>query len=149
MMKRLICILFLVFATVCQAQEATWFTDFDKAKKTAKKTNKPILMYFTGSDWCGPCKLLKKDFWLNPEFIKQSDDFVLLEVDVPFREDVLDPDHFKRNKELQKKYNKEGAFPTLLALDGNGKVRESISAYSMLRDTSGYFAFLDKARAIR
>lgn len=148
-MKRLLFILFIAIVSVSNAQEADWLTDFDKAKKVAKKTNKPILMYFTGSDWCGPCKLLKKDFWQNPKFIEQSEDFVLLEIDIPFREDIISPEQFKKNKELQKKYNSEGAFPTLLALDANGKVKERISAYSMLRDTSGYFAFLDKARAIR
>ncbi|WP_299682170.1 thioredoxin family protein [uncultured Dokdonia sp.] len=148
-MKRLFFILFITIAAVSNAQEATWLTDFDKAKRVAKKEKKPILMYFTGSDWCGPCKMLKKDFWQHSEFLKQANDFVLLEVDVPFREDIITPEQFKKNKELQKKYNKDGAFPTLLALDANGKIKERISAYSMLRDTSGYFAFLDKARAIR
>ncbi|MFC4635601.1 thioredoxin family protein [Dokdonia ponticola] len=148
-MRSLFFILFIVIASVSSAQEADWLTDFEKAKKVSKKTKKPILMYFTGSDWCGPCKMLKKDFWQDPSFIKQSTDFVLLEIDVPFREDIISPAQKKKNKELQKKYNKEGVFPTLLALDANGKVKERISAYSMLRDTSGYFAFLDKARAIR
>ncbi|MFT5890316.1 MAG: thioredoxin-related protein [Dokdonia sp.] len=149
MMKRLFFILFVAIVSVSNAQEVNWHTDFEKAKKVSKKSKKPILMYFTGSDWCGPCKMLKKDFWQHPDFVKQSKDFVLLEIDVPFREDILTPEHFKKNKELQRKYNKEGAFPTLLALDANGRVRESISAYSMLRDTSGYFSFLDKARSIR
>jgi len=148
-MKSLFFILFIAIASVSNAQEVDWLTDFEKAKKVSKKTKKPILMYFTGSDWCSPCKMLKKDFWEDPAFIKQSNDFVLLEIDVPFREDIISPAQKKKNKELQKKYNKEGAFPTLLALDANGKVKERISAYSMLRDTSGYFAFLDKARAIR
>ncbi len=148
-MRSLFFILFIAIASVSNAQEVDWLTDFEKAKKVSKKTKKPILMYFTGSDWCGPCKMLKKDFWEDPAFIKQSNDFVLLEIDVPFREDIISPAQKKKNKELQKKYNKEGAFPTLLALDANGKVKERISAYSMLRDTSGYFAFLDKARAIR
>lgn len=132
-----------------QAQQANWLTDFDTAKKEARKSNKPILMYFTGSDWCGPCKMLKKDFWEHPEFIAQSDDFVLLEVDVPFRLDILSEEQMKKNKALQKKYNQEKSFPTLLAMDANGKVKDRISAYSMLRDPSGYFAFIKKAKSQR
>ena len=58
-------------------------------------------------------------------------------------------EQFKKNKKLQSKYNREKSFPTLLALDSSGKIRDRISAYSMLRDTSGYFAFIDKARSIR
>ncbi len=146
-MKRSFLILFILVTYFGNAQEAKWLTDFDEAKKTAKRTNKPILMYFTGSDWCGPCKMLKKDFWENESFIKQSGDFVLLEIDVPFKEDILTPEHFAKNKELLKKYNKEKSFPTLLALNEKGKVQDRISAYSMLRDPSGYFAFIEKVRA--
>lgn len=148
-MKRLLFLFSLCISLTLSAQDATWHTDFEKAQAISKKTGKPILMYFTGSDWCGPCKMLKKDFWQNPEFLNQSNDFVLLEVDIPFREDILTPEQFKKNKKLQSKYNKEKSFPTLLALDSSGKIYDRISAYSMLRDTSGYFAFLDKARAIR
>ncbi len=148
-MKRLLFLCFLCITLNVSAQDAAWHTDFEKAKAVSKKTGKPILMYFTGSDWCGPCKMLKKDFWQNPEFLNQSNDFVLLEVDIPFREDILTPEQFKKNKKLQSKYNKQKSFPTLLALDSSGKIYDRISAYSMLRDTSGYFAFIDKARAIR
>lgn len=131
------------------AQDARWYTDFDKAQAVAKSSGKPILMYFTGSDWCGPCKMLKKDFWQNSEFLEQAEDFVLLEIDIPFREDILSPEHLAKNKKLQSKYNKEKSFPKVLALNASGKVRERISAYSMLRDTSMYFAFIDRARSIR
>ena len=148
-MKRITLLLFLFVAFGLQAQEVKWLTDFEKAKITAQKQKKPILMYFTGSDWCGPCKMLKKDFWQSPEFLEQSKDFVLLEVDVPFRLDVISESQMKKNKALQAKYNKEKSFPTLLALDASGRVKDRISAYSMLRDTAPYFAFIDKARSIR
>ncbi|MFT5751605.1 MAG: thioredoxin-related protein [Flavobacteriales bacterium] len=148
-MKRILFVLFLLTALGAQSQEASWLTDFDQAKKEARKANKPILMYFTGSDWCGPCKMLKKDFWQDPDFLAQAADFVLLEVDIPFKLDVISEDQMKKNKELQNKYNLEKSFPTVLALDAKGNVRGRISAYSMLRDTSGYFAFIEKARSIR
>lgn len=148
-MKRLIFLFSFCISLAMSAQEASWHTDFETAKSNSRKTGKPILMYFTGSDWCGPCKMLKKDFWQNPEFLKQAGDFVLLKVDIPFREDILTPEQYKANKKLQSKYNKEKSFPTLLALDASGKIYDRISAYSMLRDTSGYFAFIDKARSIR
>jgi hypothetical protein len=93
--------------------------------------------------------MLKKDFWENPDFLAKADDFVLLEVDVPFKLDVISEAQMKKNKALQNKYNQEKSFPTLLALDASGNVKDRISAYSMLRDTSGYFAFIEKARSIR
>ena len=36
--------------------EAAWLTDLAAAKKQAAADKKPILMFFTGSDWCGWCK---------------------------------------------------------------------------------------------
>lgn len=148
-MKRLLFLFSFCIVFTMSAQDVTWHTDFEKAKAEARATGKPILMYFTGSDWCGPCKMLKKDFWQNSEFLNQAQDFVLVEVDIPFREDILTPEQFEKNKKLQSKYNKEKSFPKVLALNSSGKVRERISAYSMLRDTSMYFAFLDKARSVR
>jgi len=145
-MKRILIICTLLFAITTQAQEAQWYTDFNKAQKVAKKSNKPILMYFTGSDWCAPCKMLKSDFWENPDFLDQAEDFVLLEVDVPFRQDIISEAQMKKNKELQRKFNKQKSFPTVVALKANGREIERISAYSMLRDTSGYFAFIDRVR---
>lgn len=148
-MKQLFFLFSFCIALTMSAQDVTWHTDFEQAKMVSKESGKPILMYFTGSDWCGPCKMLKKDFWQNSEFLNQANDFVLLEVDIPFREDILTPEQFEKNKKLQNKYNKDKSFPKVLALNASGRVYERISAYSMLRDTSMYFDFLDKARSIR
>lgn len=148
-MKHIFFLFSFCVALTVSGQTATWHTDFNEAKSIAKNSGKPILMYFTGSDWCGPCKMLKKDFWQNADFLAQADDFVLLEVDIPFREDILTPEQFEKNKKLQNKYNKDKSFPKVLALNASGKVFQRISAYSMLRDTSMYFDFLDKVRSIR
>lgn len=39
---------------------AGWFTDPVKAKEYAASRNLPIMMLFSGTDWCGPCKGLRK-----------------------------------------------------------------------------------------
>ncbi|WP_335967287.1 thioredoxin family protein [Galbibacter sp. PAP.153] len=54
-------ILFLAISLL-QAETSpsvNWLTDYPEAKAIAKQEKKNILMYFTGSDWCGPCKMLK------------------------------------------------------------------------------------------
>ena len=38
-----------------------WLDDYDFAKKKAAKENKHILLLFTGSDWCNPCKQLESE----------------------------------------------------------------------------------------
>lgn len=53
-MKKVILTLFLILGSLTiNAQELTWQTDINKAMEISKKTKKPLLLFFTGSDWCG------------------------------------------------------------------------------------------------
>ena len=40
---------------------AGWFTDPEKAKEFAAKRGLPIMWLFSGTDWCGPCKGLRRN----------------------------------------------------------------------------------------
>jgi len=53
-MKKLILFLVFIGTSIGFSQENSlqWITDFEIAKQVSKDTKKPILMYFTGSDWC-------------------------------------------------------------------------------------------------
>ena len=88
-MKKLILALVFFISFVGFSQELNWQTDYDTAKQIAQQENKSILMYFTGSDWCAPCKQLKEDFFHSERFINESEKLVLLMVDLPFRQDIL------------------------------------------------------------
>ena len=51
----------LIFLSVSYSQENDgWLTDYEKVYTKSVKENKPIMANFTGSDWCGWCKKLKK-----------------------------------------------------------------------------------------
>lgn len=121
-----------------------WKTDFETAKTLAKTQNKPILMYFTGSDWCAPCRHLKEDYFNSQEFKNKSNKVILLLVDIPFRQDVISEEQLKENKALAKKYNPQNSYPTLVGLSSSGREVNRISAYSFLRDTTGHFRFLNQ-----
>jgi thioredoxin-related protein len=96
--------------------EATWLTNFEEAKKVALKEGKPLLLDFTGSDWCPPCKLLHKNVFSTEEFAKEAaGKYVLVELDFP-RTKQLAPELKAQNSELQKKYAITG-FPTVLLVD--------------------------------
>jgi len=45
-----------------------WETNFEKAKTTASKEHKFILLNFSGSDWCGPCIRMHKELLENSAF---------------------------------------------------------------------------------
>lgn len=67
-MKHLFLIIVLPFMVSSQigseqSLENKWHYDIQAAKMIANQQHKNILVYFTGSDWCPSCKVLKKDFF--------------------------------------------------------------------------------------
>jgi thiol-disulfide isomerase/thioredoxin len=51
-----------------QAGEPAWLTDLDQGRQQAARTGRPLLVYFTGSTWCGPCKALHAEVLPSLEF---------------------------------------------------------------------------------
>ena len=113
-MKKLILSL-LLLATVTARAEVTWLTDFDAAKAKGVKENKPVLVDFTGSDWCPPCIQLHKVVFESAEFAAVASKYVLVELDYP-RKTPQAPELKAKNAELSKKFGISG-FPTVLLID--------------------------------
>ena len=80
-------ILFLAVQNLnSQTQELKWHTDLKEAINISMSENKPLLLFFTGSDWCGWCVRLKNEVFNYDEFKKWSDkNVVLVELDFPRR----------------------------------------------------------------
>lgn len=105
-----------------------WETDFEAAKQQAKKDNKPIVVDFTGSDWCGFCIKLKKGVWDKPEFQEYAaKNLVLVELDFP-QGKKLPASLKKQNDKLSKDFDVEG-FPTILVLSPEGKELGRMAGY--------------------
>ena len=67
---------------------AGWLTDFETAKTLAVKEKKPVLVLFSGTDWCPPCKRLRRNLLDTPEFQKLiQEKCVALYIHVPRGED--------------------------------------------------------------
>jgi thioredoxin-related protein len=146
-MKKLLffAVLFIGFSVTAQEDvKIDCLTDFEKAKKISKKTKKPILIYFTGSDWCPPCKMLKEDFFYTEKFKEKAANFVLVMADFPRRIDIITEKQREKNKKLGKKYNRKSKFPNIVAVDHKGNEIDNITSYNMLRDTSRHYKFLEK-----
>ena len=143
----LLCLSFSLFSFAQEEDEHTsnlhWLTDLNEAKAEATTSKKPILMLFTGSDWCSPCKMLKEDFFDSEAFEKKANQFVLVMIDMPRRTDIITEEQRKKNIEVGSKYNKSGGYPNLVALDSNLKVIGELSGYTFLRETDRHFAFID------
>ena len=112
MKKILIVALLLLGATTVEAQELKWETNMEQASQIAIKTKKPLLMFFTGSDWCGWCIRLQNEVLKKPEFAAWAkENVVLLELDYPRRTPQL-PEIQKQNMELQQMFEVRG-YPTI------------------------------------
>jgi thioredoxin-related protein len=100
--------------------EANWLTDFAKAQAQAKAENKLLLLDFTGSDWCGWCRILQREVFSKPEFEDYAKkNLVLMTVDFP-RSKPLSLEVRKQNQTLAQKFEIQG-FPTIVILNGDGR----------------------------
>ena len=101
--------------------EEGWLVDFAKAKAQSAKEGKPILMEFTGSDWCPPCKALHKNVLTSAVFKKQMPEkFILLKLDNPRDKSKQTPAEIAQYKKLSSEYKVRGV-PTVIIADAKGK----------------------------
>ncbi len=100
--------------------DSIWLTDMGKAREDAAARNVPILVDFTGSDWCGWCIKLDKEVFSTEVFANFSkDNLVLLKIDFPRRK-TLPPEEAAVNQMLMRQYGIRG-FPTIILTDAEGK----------------------------
>jgi len=102
-----------------------WETDMNVSISQSMSTGKPILLFFTGSDWCGWCIRLQKEVFKTAEFSKwANENVILMEVDFP-RTKVLNEKLRQQNAQLQTSFGVRG-YPTVFIVsptsDENGKV---------------------------
>lgn len=77
---------------------------------------RPILLIFSGSDWCQPCMRLEKTLLSDSLFLHfAGEQLTLLRADFPQRK-KRSAEELKRNEALAERYNPEGVFPKLLLL---------------------------------
>ena len=112
-MKKIIITLVFVLGTISlQAQELYWETNVNKAIEVSKKTKKPMLLFFTGSDWCGWCIRLQKEVLKTPEFASWAkQNVVLVELDYP-RSKPQTNEIKQQNAQLQQIFQVSG-YPTI------------------------------------
>ena len=99
------------------AEPGEWTHDWDAAVAAAKKDGKPVFVNFTGSDWCGWCKLLKNRVFTQPEWTAwASRNVYLVHLDFPSNKELVPEKYRGRNQELANRYKVEG-YPTCYLLD--------------------------------
>ncbi|MAD96766.1 MAG: hypothetical protein CMB99_05490 [Flavobacteriaceae bacterium] len=124
-----------------KSDSLTWEPFYKAALKKAKKERKPVLIYFKGSDWCAPCKIIEKELFLAERFQKMANSsLILLEVDIPRDMTILSTDKLRDNLVVQKKY-RVNSFPTLLFVNHRGRKIAEKKGYIL---TDYYYPFIEK-----
>ena len=131
-------------ARVAGAEPGEWTHDWDAATAAAKADGKPVFVNFTGSDWCGWCKLLKRQVFTQPEWGAWASNHVyLVHLDFP-NDKALVPERCReRNRELARRY-KVGGYPTCYLLDP--ATLEPMGRFGASRDASAA-DFVEKVSA--
>jgi thioredoxin-related protein len=135
----------LMFAALPALAAPKWYTDLDEAKAVAVKENKPLLVDFTGSDWCGYCIKLHAEVFDKPEFEAFAKNYVLVELDFPNKKPQPAEEKAK-NKATQAKFAVSG-FPTVLLIDA--KSGEAYGRQSGYGPGTGPKAYLEKLSAFK
>ena len=138
-MKKILVIAFLTLTSMSmQAQEElTWHTDMSKATDISIKENKPMFLFFTGSDWCGWCIRLQKEVFKTPEFIKWAkENVVLVELDFP-RKNNQSEEVKMQNAQLQQQLQVRG-YPTVWFVSATKTAEAKVNLNAL--GSTGYVA---------
>ncbi|MDN5216048.1 thioredoxin family protein [Fulvivirgaceae bacterium BMA12] len=101
-----------------------WMTDYEQARSVAEAEDKPILIYFSGSDWCKPCIKLSEQVFEREEFrFYARENLILLKLDFPrYKRNQLSTAQADHNEALAARFNREGDFPLVLIIDKHENV---------------------------
>lgn len=118
---------FILFTLVLHIQsEAQVFQHADSAFSASSEQGKPLLLIFSGSDWCPNCRRLEKSVLNTPEFSNYlKDNIILLKADFPQRK-KQEAALKEQNEQLAEQYNPQGLFPTLVLFKPGGNKKSYI-----------------------
>ncbi|RSK40462.1 thioredoxin family protein [Mangrovimonas spongiae] len=122
-MKKLIWLLAVVLVSNTMFSQ-DWHDNFKEAQSKAQESHKPIILVFSGSDWCAPCIKLDKQVFQSDAFKNYANEnVVLMRADFPRKkQNALSDEQQKQNRGLAEKYNPNGFFPYVLVLNEKGDI---------------------------
>ncbi len=101
-----------------------WHTQYTEALAFAKTDTLPMILVFSGSDWCKPCIILHEKVLVTDAFSTWAKtNAVLVSVDFPrLKKNALSKEMVKQNEMLAEKFNPGGVFPLVLLLTPEEKI---------------------------
>ena len=107
----------------------------------AQKDSLPLILVFSGSDWCKPCIRLHEEVLVTDSFsVWAKKNAVLVSVDFPRqKKNALPGEIVKQNEMLAERYNSAGFFPLFLVLTPDEKVIGNVEFHNQ---STGEFILL-------
>ena len=105
----------LVSLSALDIYAVSWQSDLDGALDSAKSSGDPIMVDFY-TDWCHWCKKMDSDTYCDSRVNELARDFICVQIDAENKPD------------LARKYSVRG-YPTVIFLDSEGQVMQSVSGY--------------------
>jgi thiol-disulfide isomerase/thioredoxin len=122
------------------------FTDYNQGLAAARTNRAPLLILFTGSDWCPYCQKLDQEVISTPNFQSYvAGHFVFVTID-DLRNTPMLSDDKKEITELEQRFQISG-FPSMLVLDDNEHVLGGIGGYEPGSGPSAVMSKLDTIAA--
>lgn len=118
-----------------------WHTRYNEALALAKKDSLPLILVFSGSDWCKPCIILHEKVLVTDTFSTWAKtNAVLVSVDFPrLKKNALPKELVKQNEMLADRFNPTGVFPLFLILTPEEKIIGNVEFHN---DTPEQFILL-------
>jgi len=113
-----ITILFCLCALHCFAEiKLPVFESFEAAKKQSVDENKLLIIYFTGSTWCPPCKFLDSQILHTEKFAKfANENLVIAVIDFLDFTTPASKKFFNNHKKLAEQFRID-SFPTMIFIN--------------------------------
>jgi uncharacterized protein YyaL (SSP411 family) len=107
-----------------QASKNRWHNDLAVAQAEARAINRPLVVVFSGSDWCPPCVTYEREVFAQPAFAAYAQgNLVLAHFDYPRQaQNQPSPAQARRNKEAAALLNREGDFPLAVVVSPRGQI---------------------------
>ncbi|MEI7902843.1 MAG: thioredoxin family protein [bacterium] len=100
-----------------------WTMDLDAAKKVAAEKKLPLVLNFTGSDWCGWCKHMDKEVFSKDTWTAYAKgNLLLVWIDFPQDKTLVPEKYVARNRALSEFYGVDG-YPAYILLDDDGQTQ--------------------------
>jgi thiol-disulfide isomerase/thioredoxin len=116
-------IFFIISPRISFSQE---YNNPDQAFSVSLQSKKPVLLIFSGSDWCLPCEKLNREIISDSAFKNfASQSLVLIEADFP-QKIKLSKEQILWNERLAEEFNPDGIFPYLLLLKADRSIISSL-----------------------